>query len=137
MGTCGPRADEPRDGLNAALRQVRGDIIVRMDVHSDYADDYVAECIASLLRTGADNVGGPWRAEPEANGASDRGSITDAGEEIDISPDDGEEIEGPASIDKLLALTAEGWDIDQQVKKLQTAAMTLPVEPGLGELDIE
>jgi succinoglycan biosynthesis protein ExoA len=53
-------------GLNRALAEARGAIIVRMDVHTTYAPDYVAECIAALARTGADNVGGPWRAEAEA-----------------------------------------------------------------------
>jgi succinoglycan biosynthesis protein ExoA len=56
-------------GLNAALRQARGDVVVRMDVHSDYAHDYVAQCLAALRETGADNVGGPWRAEPDPNAA--------------------------------------------------------------------
>jgi glycosyltransferase involved in cell wall biosynthesis len=50
-------------GLNRAMEQARGEVIVRMDVHTTYADDYVAECLAALERTGADNVGGPWRAE--------------------------------------------------------------------------
>ncbi|MFO1250103.1 MAG: glycosyltransferase family 2 protein [Inhella sp.] len=49
-------------GLNKALQIARGAVIVRMDVHSVYAPDYVAECIAALERTGADNVGGAWRA---------------------------------------------------------------------------
>ncbi|WP_119354869.1 glycosyltransferase family 2 protein [Azohydromonas sediminis] len=50
-------------GLNRALAAARGDVVVRMDVHTTYADDYVAQCLATLARTGADNVGGPWRAE--------------------------------------------------------------------------
>jgi glycosyltransferase involved in cell wall biosynthesis len=53
-------------GLNLALRRARGAIIVRMDVHTDYAPDYVAQCIATLGQSDADNVGGPWRAEAEA-----------------------------------------------------------------------
>jgi succinoglycan biosynthesis protein ExoA len=53
-------------GLNAALQQSEGEVIVRMDVHAEYADDHVAQCIAALATTGADNVGGPWRAEPDA-----------------------------------------------------------------------
>lgn len=53
-------------GLNAALRIAVGEVIVRMDVHSEYAADYVAQCIAVLAETAADNVGGPWRAVPEA-----------------------------------------------------------------------
>jgi len=55
-------------GLNAALAQADGEVVVRMDVHTEYADDYVAQCIAALEKTGADNVGGPWRAEPDAGG---------------------------------------------------------------------
>jgi len=55
--------DNPRghvsSGLNAAVRAARGDIIIRMDAHSEYAPDYVRQCIAVLDETGADNVGGP------------------------------------------------------------------------------
>ena len=50
-------------GLNACLAQARGSVIVRMDIHTTFAPDYVAECIAALARTGADNVGGPWVAQ--------------------------------------------------------------------------
>jgi glycosyltransferase involved in cell wall biosynthesis len=53
-------------GLNAALNVARGEIIVRMDVHTDYADDYVAQCLAVHAETRADNVGGPWHAVPDA-----------------------------------------------------------------------
>ena len=50
-------------GLNRALAAARGEVVVRMDVHTRYAPDYVAACLRTLARTGADNVGGPWRAE--------------------------------------------------------------------------
>lgn len=50
-------------GLNRALAAAQGSVVVRMDVHSRYAPDYVAMCLAALQRSGADNVGGPWRAE--------------------------------------------------------------------------
>ncbi len=50
-------------GLNRALAASRGDVIVRMDVHTTYAGDYVAQCLAALQTSGADNVGGPWRAQ--------------------------------------------------------------------------
>ncbi|HQZ57710.1 MAG TPA: glycosyltransferase, partial [Ottowia sp.] len=49
-------------GLNACLARARGQVIVRMDIHTQFAPDYVAECIAALERSGADNVGGPWVA---------------------------------------------------------------------------
>lgn len=52
-------------GLNRALDAARGEVIVRMDLHTTYASDYVAQCLATLERTGADNVGGPWRAQGE------------------------------------------------------------------------
>jgi glycosyltransferase involved in cell wall biosynthesis len=49
-------------GLNEAIRRSRGDVIVRMDVHAEYAPDYVRKCVEVLERTGADNVGGAQRA---------------------------------------------------------------------------
>jgi cellulose synthase/poly-beta-1,6-N-acetylglucosamine synthase-like glycosyltransferase len=48
-------------GLNAAIRRARGDVILRMDVHADYALDYVRRCVEVMERTGADNVGGAAR----------------------------------------------------------------------------
>jgi succinoglycan biosynthesis protein ExoA len=54
-------------GLNAAIAQSRGEVIVRMDVHTTYADDYVAQCLGTLARTGADNVGGPWKAQGDGD----------------------------------------------------------------------
>jgi len=50
-------------GLNLAIQKARGEIIVRIDVHTEYARDYVKQCIAVLQETGADNVGGPWVAK--------------------------------------------------------------------------
>lgn len=52
-------------GLNRALAQARGEVIVRMDVHTEYADDYIAQCLQALDATQADNVGGPWHAVPD------------------------------------------------------------------------
>jgi len=50
-------------GLNRALAVAGGEVIVRMDVHTRYAADYVVQCLHALARSGAHNVGGPWRAE--------------------------------------------------------------------------
>ena len=50
-------------GLNAAIRAAQGDIIVRMDAHTEYASDYVCRCVEALEQSGADNVGGPWVAK--------------------------------------------------------------------------
>jgi glycosyltransferase involved in cell wall biosynthesis len=52
-------------GLNRILEQSRGDILVRMDVHCEYAPDYVEKCVEVLERTGADNVGGAARCRGE------------------------------------------------------------------------
>lgn len=49
-------------GLGLIVKQARGDVIVRMDVHAAYAPDYVRTCVETLARTGADNVGGAQRA---------------------------------------------------------------------------
>jgi len=49
-------------GLNTALAVARGDVIVRMDAHTEYAPDYLRQCVAVLQETQADNVGGPWVA---------------------------------------------------------------------------
>jgi glycosyltransferase involved in cell wall biosynthesis len=49
-------------GMNHMIRESRGDVIVRMDVHCEYAPDYVEACVRALEQTGADNVGGAQRA---------------------------------------------------------------------------
>jgi glycosyltransferase involved in cell wall biosynthesis len=49
-------------GLNAALALAHGDVLVRLDVHTTYAPDYLTQCLAVLAETGAANVGGPWVA---------------------------------------------------------------------------
>jgi len=48
--------------LNLALGRARGDVIVRVDGHTEIAGDYVSRCLDALGRTGADNVGGVQRA---------------------------------------------------------------------------
>jgi succinoglycan biosynthesis protein ExoA len=50
-------------GLGLMVKQASGDIVVRMDVHCEYAPDYVRKCVETLERTGADNVGGAQRAK--------------------------------------------------------------------------
>ena len=51
-------------GLNLALRAAQGEIIIRIDAHTEYASDYVCQCVSALAQTGADNVGGPARTKP-------------------------------------------------------------------------
>lgn len=52
--------------LNLGIKAATGDIIIRMDVHTKYAEDYVTQCIKILNQTSADNVGGPWVASGES-----------------------------------------------------------------------
>lgn len=49
-------------GLGLLVKEATGDVIVRMDVHAEYAPDYVRRCVETLEKTGADNVGGAQRA---------------------------------------------------------------------------
>ncbi|MCX5743181.1 MAG: glycosyltransferase family 2 protein [Proteobacteria bacterium] len=49
-------------GLGLMVKAATGDVIVRMDVHCEYAPDYVRKCVETLEKTGADNVGGAQRA---------------------------------------------------------------------------
>lgn len=48
-------------GLNLAIRESKGDIIVRVDGHTVIAPDYIRQCVLALRRTNADNVGGLMR----------------------------------------------------------------------------
>src|SRR5262249_10743234 len=50
-------------GLNEAIKAAKGEIILRMDAHTEYALDYIRQCVTVLQETGADNVGGPWTAK--------------------------------------------------------------------------
>jgi cellulose synthase/poly-beta-1,6-N-acetylglucosamine synthase-like glycosyltransferase len=62
--------DNPRriqaSAMNAMIREARGDIVVRMDVHARYAHDYVRQCVSVLEETNAANVGGAQRAAPSS-----------------------------------------------------------------------
>jgi succinoglycan biosynthesis protein ExoA len=46
-------------GLNRAIHEDRGEIIIRMDAHTQYATNYVRSCVEVLNETNAENVGGP------------------------------------------------------------------------------
>ncbi|WP_313298106.1 glycosyltransferase family 2 protein [Diaphorobacter sp.] len=50
-------------GLNRCVENARGAVIVRLDIHSRYAPDYLVQCLTELAASGADNVGGAWCAE--------------------------------------------------------------------------
>jgi len=46
-------------GLNTALRQAKGEVIVRVDGHCEIASDYLRRCVEHILHDGVDAVGGP------------------------------------------------------------------------------
>ena len=48
-------------GLNQAIYSARGEIIIRMDVHTVYESNYLKRSLERLETGIADNVGGAWR----------------------------------------------------------------------------
>lgn len=49
-------------GMNVALRQAKGEIIIRVDGHCIIAPDYVRKCVEHLQKDGVDGVGGPMES---------------------------------------------------------------------------
>jgi glycosyltransferase involved in cell wall biosynthesis len=54
-------------GLNAAIKNARGEIILRLDGHSMPYPDYIARCVACLEAGLGENVGGVWEVKPGGN----------------------------------------------------------------------
>jgi glycosyltransferase involved in cell wall biosynthesis len=54
-------------GLNQAIRESKGDIIVRLDAHSMPIPEYVERCVAAHEAGKGDNVGGVWDIRPGAD----------------------------------------------------------------------
>jgi glycosyltransferase involved in cell wall biosynthesis len=44
--------------LNMGIKSAKGDVIMRMDAHAVYAEDYVSKCLKYMEEYKADNVGG-------------------------------------------------------------------------------
>ena len=51
-------------GLNIAIRVAKGDVIIRMDAHASYPDNYFSVLEKKLYELNADNVGGRCRTLP-------------------------------------------------------------------------
>ena len=49
-------------GINIALCKAQGEVIIRVDGHTTIEADYVRQCVETLQRTRADNVGGRMNA---------------------------------------------------------------------------
>ena len=52
--------------LNCALKESKGEIIVRLDAHSMPYPDYIERCVADLQAGLGENVGGIWEIHPGA-----------------------------------------------------------------------
>ncbi len=52
--------------LNCALKESKGEIIVRLDAHSMPFPDYIERCVADLQAGLGENVGGMWEIRPGA-----------------------------------------------------------------------
>src|SRR3954470_23961847 len=51
-------------GLNVAIREATGSVIIRMDAHVVYPPDYIRQLVEALESSGADNVGGVLHTLP-------------------------------------------------------------------------
>jgi glycosyltransferase involved in cell wall biosynthesis/phosphatidylglycerophosphate synthase len=54
-------------GLNIGIRNAKGEIIIRVDAHSTYAQDYLEKCATYLLEYDLDNAGGVLTTMPGAD----------------------------------------------------------------------
>ena len=50
--------------LNKGISASTGEVIVRMDAHAEYPQDYVSRLVSQLYQLNADNVGGSWITLP-------------------------------------------------------------------------
>ena len=54
--------------LNMGIKKSKGEIIVRLDAHSDYSETYISDCIRLLHETQAGNAGGCVVTSPNGTG---------------------------------------------------------------------
>lgn len=55
-------------GMNIGIKAAKGDIIVRLDAHSEYGHTYIKDCVDLLLKSDAVNAGGRLVTIPNGNG---------------------------------------------------------------------
>jgi len=53
--------------MNIGIKKSKGDVIIRLDAHSSYEDDYIEKCVQVLRETGAANVGGIAKTQGNGN----------------------------------------------------------------------
>lgn len=71
-------------GLNRAIQNARGEIIVRLDGHSMPKPDYVARCVDALNQGCGDNVGGVWEIRSRDNSWQARSIATAAAHPLGV-----------------------------------------------------
>jgi GT2 family glycosyltransferase len=57
------------DALNLAIQASKGEVIVRLDAHSNYPSNYISRLVTELFRLDAENVGGVWITTPANSGS--------------------------------------------------------------------
>lgn len=62
--------------LNSGIKKAKGEIIIRLDAHCKYPNNYISELAKQLIILNADNVGGLWHTIP-ANDSSEAISIAE------------------------------------------------------------
>lgn len=91
--------DNPRRiipaGINAAIQQARGDLIIRMDGHSMPAPNYVENCVAGHAAGLGDNIGGVWDIRPGGAGWTARAIAAAAAHPLGVG-DAGYRLNSPA-----------------------------------------
>lgn len=53
--------------MNIGIKKSKGDVIIRLDAHSSYEDDYIEKCVRVLRETRAANVGGIAKTQGNGN----------------------------------------------------------------------
>lgn len=53
--------------LNIGIKNAKGEIIIRMDTHATYQNDYISKCVKYLYEYNADNVGGTMVTLPQSD----------------------------------------------------------------------
>ena len=54
-------------GLNNGIREAKGDLIIRLDAHTTYPNNYIEKLVLWARESKADNVGGIWITKPGAH----------------------------------------------------------------------
>ncbi|MFW5713599.1 MAG: glycosyltransferase family 2 protein [Brevefilum sp.] len=70
--------------LNTAINASVGDIIIRLDAHSEPHNEYVQRVVAALAEKRGDNVGGVWDIRPSSNQWIARSIAAAAGHPIGV-----------------------------------------------------